>query len=277
MGPLALGTDGGGSIRIPAACCGIVGLKATLGTIPHLQLPDMFGANSYVGPMARNVADTALLFEAIAGFDSRDPFGQAALPAQKTLSSLKRLRVGWLPTGGAHVEVQVASITRSAVDAMADAGAVVEAIDLDFKAMEPAFMTVLSVGLAARVGLHLEKFRDVMDDTLSDRIEQGRKRSAIDVADATFAKTSFFRQLQAALATYDVIVSPVLTAPPLPIAIDTHGEIEIDGRPAGTMRGAWYPFTFPLNLTRHPAISMPCGRTADGLQIKTGWYQIYFW
>lgn len=280
MGPLALGTDGGGSIRIPAACCGIVGLKATLGTIPHLQLPDMFGANSYVGPMARNVPDTALLFEAIAGFDSRDPYGQAEMPMQKSVSSLKGLKVGWLPTGGAHVEGQVASITRSAVDAMADAGAVVEEIDIDFKAMEPAFMTVLSVGLAARVGLHLEKFRDVMDETLIDRIEQGRRRSAIEVADASFAKTAFFRRLQEALSTYDVIVSPVLTAAPLPITVDTHGEIEIDGRPAGTVRGAWYPFTFPLNLTGHPAISMPCGRTADGLpvglQIMSGWYQERF-
>jgi aspartyl-tRNA(Asn)/glutamyl-tRNA(Gln) amidotransferase subunit A len=280
MGQLALGTDGGGSIRIPAACCGIVGLKATLGTIPHLQLPDLFGANSYVGPMARDVADTTLLFEAIAGFDSRDPFGQAVFPQQKTARSLKDLKIAWLPTGGARVEREVASITRAAINKLAVEGAVVEEIDIDFKAMEPAFMTTLRVGLAGRVGLHLEKHRDIMDATLVDRIEQGRALSAIDVANATYARTAFFQTLQATLSTYDVIVSPVLTAPPLPITADTHGEIEIDGDMAGTVRGAWYPFTFPLNLTGHPAISMPCGVTQAGLpvglQIMTSWYQERF-
>ncbi|MHA4875013.1 amidase family protein, partial [Enterococcus faecium] len=78
MGPLALGSDGGGSIRIPAACCGVVGLKATLGAIPNLQAPDLFGANSYVGPMARDVADVSAFFDVLAGPDRRDPYGQAA-------------------------------------------------------------------------------------------------------------------------------------------------------------------------------------------------------
>src|SRR5882724_8496415 len=77
MGPMALGSDGGGSIRIPASCCGVVGLKATLGAIPHLQPPDLFGANSYVGPMARDVADTRLQFDTLEGPDRRDPYGQA--------------------------------------------------------------------------------------------------------------------------------------------------------------------------------------------------------
>ncbi|MEF9605327.1 amidase, partial [Paracoccus sp. PXZ] len=75
MGPLSIGTDGGGSIRIPAACCGIVGMKPTLGVIPHLALPDLFAANSFAGPMARSVADAALFFEAMAGPDPRDPYG----------------------------------------------------------------------------------------------------------------------------------------------------------------------------------------------------------
>lgn len=277
MGSLALGTDGGGSIRIPAACCGVVGMKATLGLIPHLQLPDLFGANSYVGPMARDVTDTALMFEAIAGFDARDPYGQAQWPAQQAITSLKDLRVGWLPCGGARVEREVAAITEAAVRRVAGEGAVVEEIEIDFKSMEPAFLTTLRVGLAARVGPHVATFGERMDRTLLGRIEQGRRCSGIEVAEASFARTAFFRKLQDALATYDVIISPTLTAPPLPIGVDTNGEIEIDGVPSGTVRGAWYPFTFPLNLTGHPAISIPCGHTKIGLpvglQILTRWYQ----
>ena len=90
MGPLALGTDGGGSIRIPASCCGIVGLKATLGAIPHLQPPDLFGANSYVGPMARTVADARLMFEAVAGPDRRDPYGQGETPPPRRLEDRRK-------------------------------------------------------------------------------------------------------------------------------------------------------------------------------------------
>ena len=99
MGPLALGTDGGGSIRIPAACCGIVGLKATLGAIPHLQVPDLFAANSFVGPMARSVADIALAFEVLQGADARDPYGQSPL-AENPPQPLQGLRIAWLPRPG---------------------------------------------------------------------------------------------------------------------------------------------------------------------------------
>ncbi|GHF39365.1 amidase [Seohaeicola zhoushanensis] len=275
MGPLSIGSDGGGSIRIPAACCGVVGLKATLGMIPHLQLPDMFGANSYVGPMARNVADATLFFEAMAGFDRMDPYGQAVLPPEKRVNDLRGLRVGWLPNGGAKVDPEVAAMTRAAVDAMAARGAEVDEIDLDFKGMEPAFLTVLRAGLSSRVGPQVAKFGNVLDNTLLVRILEGSKLSANDLSSAAYERTRFFRLLQEALARFDVIVSPVLTAPAIPISLDTAGEVEVAGN-RGTIRGAWYPFTYPLNLTGHPAISMPCGKTSEGLpvglQIMGRWY-----
>ncbi len=279
MGPVAIGSDGGGSIRIPAACCGVVGLKPTLGMVPHLQLPDLFGANSYVGPMARNVADTALLFEAIAGFDARDPFGQAALPPEQRVESLAGLRIGWMPRGGSAVDPEITAITTAAIQRIAAAGAEVEEFDMDFRAMEPAFLTVLRSGLAARVGPLMDRKGDLLDDTLRRRIDEGRALSAIELLDAAYARTAFFRDLQDQLDRFDVIISPVLTAPPLKIDIDTSGEIELNGY-TGTVRGAWYPFTFPLNLTGHPALSMPCGRDSHGLpvalQLMTRWYQDRF-
>lgn len=279
MSPLSIGSDGGGSIRIPAACCGIVGLKATLGTIPHLQLPDMFGANSYVGPMARDVADTRLFFDAMKGFDRRDPYGQAELPPQRRAESFEGLRLAWLPRAGASVDPEVAAATEAAMRGMEARGALIEEIDLDFKGFEETFLTVLRSGLAARVGPHMEKFGNVIDETLRVRIAEGSRLSATDAARAAAERTRMFREIQQVLARVDAIVSPTLTAPPLDIGIDTAGEVEVAGN-RGTVRGAWYPFTYPLNLTGHPAISLPCGTTAQGLpiglQIFTDWYQESF-
>ena len=225
--------------------------------------------------MARDVADTALFFEAMAGFDRMDPYGQAVLPPEKRVSDLRGLRVGWLPEGGAKVDPEVAALTRAAVEAMSGQGAEVEEIDLDFKGLEPAFLTVLRAGLSSRVGPHVAKFGNQLDDTLLVRILEGAKLGANDLSAASYERTRFFRLLQQELDRFDVIISPVLTAPAIQISLDTAGEVEVAGN-RGTIRGAWYPFTYPLNLTGHPAISMPCGRTTEGLpvglQIMGRWY-----
>lgn len=281
MGPLALGTDGGGSIRIPAACCGIVGLKATLGVVPHLQAPDLYSANSFTGPMARDVADTRLLFEAIAGFDARDPWGAGSAPPRRAAPvSLRGLRVAWLPSAGNRVDPEVEALTGAAVQAMAREGAVVETVQLDFVSLEKHFLVVLQSLLAARVGANLERFGNRLDASLIDAVQKGRRHTAVDLHEATFAKTRCFNELQALFERFDVLVSPTLAAPPLPIDMDVSGEIEIAGRPAGTVRGAWYPYTYPMNLTGHPALSMPCGRSAIGLpiglQLVGRWYDDHY-
>lgn len=281
MGPLALGTDGGGSIRIPAACCGIVGLKATLGVVPHLQAPDLYSANSFTGPMARDVADTRLLFEAIAGFDARDPWGAGSAPPRRAAPvSLRGLRVAWLPSAGNRVDPEVEAIAGAAVQAMAREGAIVETVQLDFVSLEKHFLVVLQSLLAARVGANLERFGNRLDASLIDAVQKGRRHTAVDLHEATFAKTRCFNELQALFERFDVLVSPTLSAPPLPIDMDVSGEIEIAGRPAGTVRGAWYPYTYPMNLTGHPALSMPCGRSAIGLpiglQLVGRWYDDHY-
>lgn len=277
MGPVSLGTDGGGSSRIPAACCGVVGFKPTLGAIPHLQLPDLFGANSFVGPMARTVGDVALLFEAIAGPDGRDPYGQAAGLLPEGAARLQGLRVGWIATGGAHVERETAAITTAAVRAMEAAGAVIEPVEVDLKSWEPVFLTILRVGLAARTGPLLAGREHLVSPSLIDTIALGRVLSAVELSNAISERTRLFHLFQELFGRFDVIVSPTLTAPPLPIDIDPTGTIEIEGENRGTVRGAWYPFTYPQNLTGHPAISLPCGRTAAGLPIGlhlcTAWYR----
>ncbi len=280
MGPLALGTDGGGSIRIPASCCGIVGLKGTLGVIPHLQAPDLFSANSFTGPMGRDAADTALLFDVVAGFDARDPYGQGSLagavPFRPAVADLRGLRVAWLPSAGNPVDPEVAQHTESAVKMLEQAGAIVEEVHLDFVALEPHFLVVLRSLLAARIGDNLERFADRLDPSLVDAVQRGRRCTAVELHAASFARTRCFSQLEELFTRHDVLVSPTVSAPPLPNALDVSGEIEIAGRNAGTVRAAWYPYTYPMNLTGHPALSMPCGRSRIGLpiglQIAGPWY-----
>ncbi|TKT75830.1 amidase [Aquamicrobium sp. LC103] len=267
MGPVSLGTDGGGSSRIPAACCGVVGFKPSLGTIPHLQLPDLFGANSYVGPMARTVDDVMLLFGEISGPDFHDTYGQAEKLLHEGGASLAGLRVGYIAEGGARVERETAAITAAAVKKLEDAGAIVEEAFIDFKSYEPVFLTILRVGLAARTGPALKGREDLAGQTLIDTIDLGNRHSAVELSNAISERTRLFREFQALFERFDILVSPTLTAPPLPIDVDPTGDIEIDGVNCGTIRGAWYPFTFPHNLSGHPAITIPCGKTAAGLPL----------
>ncbi|MEY8827127.1 amidase [Sedimentitalea sp. XS_ASV28] len=277
MGPIALGTDGGGSVRIPSACCGTVGLKPTLGTVPNLQAGDLFSSNVHVAPMARNVADTRLFFDVIRGFDRRDPFGQAQMPTPRRCDSLKGLRIAWLPQAGNPVDHEIAALTTEAVDRFAGEGAEIEEITLDFAALEPHFMVVLEALLAGRVGAALESRRDDLDPTLVIHVENGRKHSALDLAAAGAARTRAFQQVQEVLARFDVIASPTLSAPPLPHSQDPHGPVAINGVPAGRVRATWYPYTFATNMTGHPSISIPCGWDTSGLPVgfhmTVAWYQ----
>ena len=269
MGPVALGTDGGGSIRIPAACCGVVGFKATLGVVPHLQVPDLFAANSFTGPIARTMADTALLFSVIAGPDRMDPYGQAALAASTAPASLAGLRVGWMPRcGNRLLDTEVEAITSQAVQRMAALGALVEPVELDFVGLERHFLVVLESGIAARVAPHLEKFREQLDPHLIETVEKGLEHGAVALQNAGAARTAMFRALQLLFGRHDVIVSPVLTTPPPPLDERLpDGPVLVNGEPSGSIRGGVYPYTFPFNLTGHPALAMPCGRTRAGLPI----------
>ena len=173
--PLALGSDGGGSIRIPAACCGVAGLKATLGVIPHLDVPDLFSANSYVGPMARSVDDVDFLFGALRGFDRRDPYGQSEWTSRSPpFFGVEGLRIGWMETVGNPVtDPECIGAAERALRRLEEAGAVVEPATADFSAVASAFLVILQSLLRSRLLEAREKEPRRLDPSLVETIDRG--------------------------------------------------------------------------------------------------------
>lgn len=261
MAPLAFGTDGGGSVRIPAACCGIVGLKATLGRIPNVHAPDSFANISYIGPMTRTVADNRLLYEVMGGPDPRDVHAIRPFAADQRLPEgrLEGVRIGWMAQVGNRIDPEVLAQAEAVVRVLDGMGAVVEPVEHDFASLEREFLIILQSGLCARLRRYLPEYRGRIDVSLRTTIERGSAWSAEDLQRAGMVRTELFRRMQKEFERYDFLLSPTLAAPALPVTQDAFAPVIVDGEPAGQLRGAWYPYTWPFNLTGHPALTIPSG------------------
>jgi aspartyl-tRNA(Asn)/glutamyl-tRNA(Gln) amidotransferase subunit A len=273
VGPLAIATDAGGSTRIPAACCGVVGFKQSLGLVPHDMSPDTFGNMSYITPTTRNVMDTALMLEAMGGADPNDihSFGastEGLVEAARGEGDLKGLRIAWRPyVGNTIVDSEILTRCEQVADALGDLGATVEPMGDDMEPTEPMWLVVSTALWNARFADQLPKWRDKMSPTLVRQMAGGGQHTAEMLARAALQRTAIYRKVQGWFDRYDLILMPTLSRTALPIQERLFDPIEIEGKVAGSIRKAWYPYTHPFNLTGNPAVTLPAGMHSDGLPI----------
>ncbi|GAA0701384.1 amidase [Streptomyces malaysiensis subsp. malaysiensis] len=268
-GPLSLGTDGGGSVRIPAAFCGIFALKPTYGRVP-LYPASAFGTLAHVGPMTRDAADAALMMDVISGPDWRD-WSQLAPPPEGGFrealtpggGGVDGLRVAYSPAlgGAAAVDPEVAAAVRRAVDVLAELGAVVEEIDPGFEDPVEAFHTLWFSGAARVVQPLGQEDRELLDPGLREICAQGASYSALDYLAAVDVRMALGHAMGRFHSAYDLLVTPTL-----PITAFEAG-VEVPKGSEHTRWTGWTPFTYPFNLTQQPAASVPCGLSGAGLPI----------
>ncbi|MFP3992198.1 amidase [Streptomyces sp. E11-3] len=264
-GPVALGTDGGGSVRIPGSFCGIFALKPTYGRVP-LYPASAFGTLAHVGPMTRDAADAALVMDVISGPDPRDwsGLGPAAGSFGEDLTGgVRGLRVAYSPTLGGQVAVQpaVAAAVRGAVQRLADLGAYVEEADPDFSEPLEAFHTLWFSG-AARVVEHFsDEQRALLDPGLREICARGARYTALDYLAAVDVRMDLGRRMGRFHSTYDLLVTPTL-----PITAFEAG-VEVPKDSGHRRWTGWTPFSYPFNMTQQPAATVPCGVDGDGLPI----------
>jgi aspartyl-tRNA(Asn)/glutamyl-tRNA(Gln) amidotransferase subunit A len=269
MAPLKVGTDGGGSVRIPAAFCGIFGMKPTYGRIP-LYPASPFGTLAHAGPMARTVEDAALLMDVVTGPDSRDwsalesPRGgyRAAVAEALAMGSLAGLRIAYAPTlAGAEVDPEVAARVEAVAGLLERLGADVETADPGFADPVEAYHTLWFSGAAKVVEqLGPEQFAR-LDPGLQEICREGAAKSALEYLGAVDERMALGVWMGRFHETYDLLLTPTIPIPAF--------EAGVEVPPGSGLRRwtGWTPFTYPFNLTQQPAASVPCGFTAAGLPV----------
>jgi aspartyl-tRNA(Asn)/glutamyl-tRNA(Gln) amidotransferase subunit A len=241
--------------------------------VPQEYAQDGFGNISYITPMTRTVLDTALMLDAMAGPDSRDPLTTARgkpdfVAAAKSEEIPAGLRIGWRPRlGNTAVAREVLAACETVLQALAGLGATIEELTAPFENPERVWFVVNGAYRMAQFGHHLKQQRDIMCPTFVRQLDRIASASSAELYDAIFERTRLYRQVQAWFDVCDIVAMPTLSRAAVPIDQDFFGPIEIDGELIDNIRAAWYPYTMPFNLTGNPAVSLPAGFDGAGMPL----------
>ena len=284
MLPLAEGTDGGGSIRIPAAWCGVYGYKASYGRVPSLSRPNAFASDtpfSFSGPITRTVEDAALALNVLSGYHPGDPYSidDAVDFLSSSQNSIEGKRIAYsLDFDVFPVEAEIKSVIDAQVRAFEEAGAIVEPITLGIKRSQqelsdlwcrliiPRNIATLEAASAKGPDLLGEHRKDFPPEYLH-WIETGYKLSAVDFYKDQEIRTEIYDCIQGVFSKYDLLVTPTLACLPVDNADNgnTIGPTQINGEAVDPLIG--WCLTYFINFTGHPAASIPAGLSTSGLPI----------
>ena len=266
MGALHVGTDGGGSIRVPASFCGIFGLKPSFGRVPAWPLSPT-GTVSHLGPMTRSVADAATMMNVITRPDARDWHSLPYDPVDyrdELDAGIGGMRVAWSPRlGRFDVDDEIAAITDAAVQAFVEAGAHVESVDPPLPDVHAIFKVHWWTGCHNAVRGMSDAQRALLDPGLARIAENAKAIALDDYLDAIAARGRLGAAMREFHTRYDVLVTPSVAVPPFDagrLAPETMDDVGGDWT-------RWASFSYPFNLTQQPAASVPCGFTKAGLPV----------
>ena len=266
LGPIAIGTDGGGSVRIPGSFNGLVGLKATFGRVPAWP-PSMTGDLSNTGPMARTALDVALMMNAIARPDPRDGY---ALPEDDTdytkkLNKFpKKLKVGFALRFGDHpIDIEVAAMVTKAARQFEELGCTVEPVEAPFSYAEAgrAFVIHCLAALQLLLQLYTEERHGEFDPSLLAGAKSGQRYTLQDVVNAQVVRRDLTIAWNLFFEKYDLLLTPTVAVQPFEAGTN------LPPGPDGKPNVMWSPYTPQFNLTRHPAATVPCGLSRQGLPV----------
>jgi aspartyl-tRNA(Asn)/glutamyl-tRNA(Gln) amidotransferase subunit A len=263
--PFALGTDGGGSVRIPCCFTGLAGIKAHFGRVP-VWPASATPTLAHVGPIARNIADAALLLMAIGGYDPRDPFSvSAAMPdlLGACRTGVADLRIAYSPTlGYARPDPDVAAIVAEAARSFQGLGCKVDLVEKVFE-KDPADLWTAEfyAGVGTRLRPFVEKQRDLLDPAVADVLDAALAQDMRGYYEKVFERYAFRDKVRTFFATYDLLLSPVLPVS----SLDAGKNIPAHLQDRNLV--SWVYYTYPFNLTGQPAATVCAGIAADGMPV----------